>query len=122
MNDVLFALCRHSTNIMDGWRPFPARAVAQATGTTLYKARKELRRLKAEGLVYTFSAIMDREEPLPYWGWGITDAARRSEEYFAAAKKEAEICESCFNIPKEDMLKSLLGEFDDEYYWKDGGE
>lgn len=119
MNEVLLAVCRHSTSIMDGWIPVPARIIATAAGTTLYKARKELRRLKAEGYVYTYSAILDQEEPLPYWGWGVTDKARKSEEYLQAAKEEAEICESCFDIPKEEMLKSLLDENGIEY-WKGG--
>lgn len=89
MNNVLFALCTHSTNIMDGWHPFPAWAVAQCAGVSLYKARKELRKLKEEGLAYTFSAVLDSEEPLPYNGWGITEKARKTEEYILAVKKRS---------------------------------
>lgn len=116
MNDILYSLCLHSTDIMDGWTPIPARLIAKSVGVSLYKARKELCTLKENGYAYTFSLIIDPEETiLPYHGWGITEAARETEEYKKAAHREAEICEECFNIPKSQMLSALLkGEYDEK--------
>ena len=112
MNQILYALCRHCVGIMDGWRPFPAWAVAQQAGVSLYAARKELRRLKQEGIVYTISekpSVDDCECVVPYHGWTITRKAYDTEEYIAAANKEAEICAECFGSSKEDYLRAFLG-------------
>lgn len=112
MNQILYALCRHCVGIMDGWRPFPAWAVAQQAGVSLYAARKELRRLKQEGIVDTISekpSADDCECVVPYHGWTITRKAYDTEEYIAAANKEAEICAECFGSTKEDYLRAFLG-------------
>lgn len=112
MNQVLYALCRHCVGIMDGWRPYPAWAVAQQAGVSLYVARKELRRLKQEGVVDTICekpSAEDCENTLPYHGWTITRKAYDSEEYIAAANKEADICAECFGSTKEEYLRAFLG-------------
>ena len=112
MNKILYALCWHCVGIMDGWRPYPARAVAQQAGVSLYAARKELRRLKQEGFVDTICekpSANDCENMLPYHGWTITPKAYDTEEYVAAANKEAAICADCFGSTKEDYLKAFLG-------------
>ena len=112
MNQILYALCRHCVGIMDGWRPFPAWAVAQQADVSLYAARKELKRLKQEGVIDTICekpSADDCEFALPYHGWTITRKAYDTEEYIAAANKEAEICAECFGSTKEDYLRACLG-------------
>ena len=76
---------------------------------SLYAVRKELRKLKADGLTYTFQAVVDPDtSTLPLHGWGITKAAFRTEEYAKAAEEEAKLCEKCFGIPSEEMIKILF--------------
>lgn len=98
MDDVLYALCRHAVGIMDGWHPYPAWAIAEQAGVSLSTARRRLRKLKAEGLVMTFSekADPDSEYSLPYHGWGITDQAKETEEYKKAERREVKICREVF--------------------------
>lgn len=113
LNKVLYALCRHCVSIMDGWMPFPAWAIAHQAGISLYAARKELRRLRQEGIVDTISAKLpsdDCESTLPYHGWTITHKAYDTDEYIAAANREAEICAKCFGSTKGDYLKAFLGQ------------
>ena len=54
MNTILYCLCCHCVGIMDGWRPFPATAIAQSLGMSVHKVRYHLRKLKAKGLVNSF--------------------------------------------------------------------
>ena len=53
MNDILYSLCLHSIDIIDGWTPISARLIAKNVSVSLYKARKELRTLKENGYAYT---------------------------------------------------------------------
>ena len=59
MNEVLYTLCRHNVNIMNGWYPFASTAISKSLDISLYKTRKELKKLKEQGLVesciYTIS-------------------------------------------------------------------
>lgn len=90
MNETLYRLCVHAVNLMGGWHPIPARFIAESTGVSLSTARRRLRELKATGMAKTFCELPDYEEgfTLPYWGWGITDKARETEEYRKAYQEE----------------------------------
>ena len=59
MNDVLYAICRNSLSIMDGWIPTPSTVIAEELGMSVYQVRKELKRLKELGLVV--STIYDQK-------------------------------------------------------------
>lgn len=93
MNETLYRLCVHAVNLMGGWHPIPARFIAEITGVSLSTARRRLRELKKSGLAKTFyeSQDSDCEVTLPYWGWGITDKARETEEYKKAYSEELEV-------------------------------
>ena len=106
MNKTLYALCTHDVNLMCGWHPIPARFIAESTGVSLSTARRRLRELKATGMAKTFceSPDSDCEFPLPYWGWGITDKARETEEYKKAYSEELEVRkEICPDINWEEL-------------------
>ena len=99
MNPVLFAICRSCTSIMDGWVPIPSTCVAKMCGMTLYKARKEIKKLKEKGLV-TSSRYVERGEERTYIinGYTITKAAKTTREYITAYSEERRICKEAFGI------------------------
>lgn len=92
MNEALYRLCVHEVNLIDGWSPIPARFIAESMGVSLSTARRRLRGLKAVGLARTFCVVPDCDDELipPYWGWGITDKAKETEEYKKAYFDELE--------------------------------
>lgn len=94
----MYHLCRHVVGIMDGWRPYPAWAIAEQVGVSLSTARRRLRKLKAQGLARTFSQPPDPESEfsLPYYGWGITDETCQTEEYKKAWEAEEKILRKVF--------------------------
>ena len=49
MNDILYHLCSHSVNIMDGWLPYPSTALSKVCNLSLYEIRKELKKIKRAG-------------------------------------------------------------------------
>lgn len=105
-SNVFTALCRHCVSIMDGWVPYPAWAIAQSCGLTLYQTRKELHRLRDMGLCAVDTMILDREDyMLPYHGWQITKEARATPQYQEAELQEAELCAQCFGGTVESYLK-----------------
>lgn len=98
MDKVLYCLCRHAVGIMDGWHPFPAWAIAEQAGVSIYTARRKLRKLREQGLTKTFSEAPDPESEFnfPYHGWGITEKAFETEEYKKAWEQEEEILRKVF--------------------------
>lgn len=54
MDDILYKLCRRSVNIMDGWHLYPATCIAESLDLSVHKVRYHLRKLKEQGLVYSF--------------------------------------------------------------------
>lgn len=109
LDAVLFALCRHVTDIMNGFTPYPARMIASSCGLSLAQTRKRLRALKEQGYVYTFSYRDPDSEYPPLNGWGITEKSESTPEYEKAAREEARICAKCFGGSEESYLKSLMG-------------
>ncbi len=100
MDKILYCLCKHCVGIMDGWRPFPATAIAEMLGISVHKVRYHLRKLKEKGLVKSFheGGISEDGEVYCLWGWTITKKAYSTEEYKKAYEIEREICKKCFDI------------------------
>lgn len=100
MDKILYCLCRHCVGIMDGWRPFPATAIAESLGMSIHKVRYRLRKLKENGLVNSCheGGITEDGDVFCYWGWTITPKVFSTEEYIKAHEKERELCEKCFDI------------------------
>lgn len=99
MNEVLYRLCRHNVSIMDGWIPFPSTILSKLCNMSLYKTRKELKRLKDLGYVKA-DRWCDVGEDRNYLvnGYTITEKAKETEEYKKAYSEEANICKWCFDI------------------------
>lgn len=103
MNNVLYVLCRHCLSIMDGWYPYPSTVIAEQLGISLYRVRKELKRLKELGLVV--STMYCWEEEYGNYilrGYTITDKARATKEYKEAYEREEKIRQECLSMA---MLK-----------------
>ena len=99
MNDVLYRLCRHNVSIMDGWRPFPSTCLSVVCKLSLYQTRKELKKLKEQGLVEScIDSISDDVGTSVLRGYHITEKAKETEEYKKAWQEEREICKECFGI------------------------
>lgn len=100
MDDILYALCRHNVSIMDGWHPYPATCIAETLGISVHKVRYHLRKLKEEGLVYSFQEGGMEEDGQVFClrGWGITRKAVDTKEYEKAFEEERELCKKCFGI------------------------
>lgn len=98
-NSILYVICRHSVSIMDGWIPFPSTCIAHVTQIDLKTVRKELKRLKKEGLVDSDLYVeLDEERPILVRGYIVTEKGKQTEEYREAYEEEREICKQCFHI------------------------
>ena len=100
MNDVLYRLCRHDVSIdMYSWVPYPSTSLSKSCGLSLYQTRKELKKLKEQGLVEScIDSISDDEGTCVLRGYHITEKAKETEEYKKAWQEEREICKECFGI------------------------
>lgn len=108
---VFAALCSHAVNIMDCWVPYPCTVIAWRLKISVYQVRKAMKVLVSEGLAQRCSCVINPEEcALPYNGFTITDAARKTAIYRYEARKEARICAECFGFPEDDFFRSLCGE------------
>lgn len=98
-NPILFSLCMHSCSIMDGWIPYPSTCISRSTKIELSIVRKELKRLKKEGLVDS-DLYVDRGEdrPILIRGYIITEKGKDTDEYRKAWEMERRICKECFDI------------------------
>lgn len=99
VNIILYHLCRHDVSLMDSWHPYPSTALSKACGLSLYKTRKELKALKANGLVESDIECLCGEEG--NWilrGYHITEKAKETKEYKKAFEEEKEICKEIFDI------------------------
>lgn len=99
MNDVLLHLCRHCVSIMGGWFPMPATILCESVGMSLYQTRKELRRLKEQGIVKSvrYCEVTEDGNRLVS-GWQTTDKAKDTPEYKMAWAEERGICREAFGI------------------------
>ena len=104
---VFTALCNHCVNIMDGWVPYPAWAIAQSCGLTIHQTRSELNRLRGMGLCTVDTMALDKEDYiLPYRGWQVTRKAKGTQQYKDAELEEAKLCAECFGGSVESYLLS----------------
>ena len=100
-NKVLYHLSVHSCSIMDGWHPYSSKLLAEVCEMPLKETLKELRKLKAQGLITSFCEAFYNDYTQHYqvyWGWTITSKAETTEEYQKAYEREREICKEVFNI------------------------
>ena len=82
MNNVLYKLCLHCVDIMDGYLPFPSTVLSKSCGLSLYKTRKELKRLKEQGCVVADRYTESTEDgQILLNGYTITEKAKETEEY-----------------------------------------
>lgn len=108
MNKILYTLCRHNLSIMGGWVPYPSTHLSKHCGLSLYQTRKELKKLKKQGLVVSdMQVISDDEGTTILRGYTITKKAKSTEEYKKAHKEEREICIKVF---KMDVIGELVEE------------
>lgn len=119
MNTVLLSLCRHCCSIMDGWVPYPSTCIARSTKIDLKSVRKELRKLKQAGLIYSDLYVEtgeDLDRPILVRGYLVTDQCKDTEEYRTAWAEEREIVNKCFNldIGPVDNYSKIAAEFEKE--------
>ena len=99
MNDVLYHLCRHCVCIMHGWIPCPSTRLSEICKLSLYKTRKELKKLKEQGLVVAdrYCHIGEDSNHLLN-GYTITEKAKSTEEYIKAYNEERQLCKETLHI------------------------
>jgi hypothetical protein len=88
-------------SIVDGWIPCPSTVVAAICDISLYKARKEIKKLKEEGLVVSNRYIdndEDNERPIIVNGYTITNKAKETAEYKLAFEEERAACMEIFGF------------------------
>lgn len=103
-NSIFYLLCRRSVSIMDGWVPTPSTLLSHLTGMSLYKTRKKLKELKAQGLVDSDLWVDHNEErPILLRGYIVTEKGKQTEEYREAYEEERELCKKCFHIDIGEM-------------------
>lgn len=93
--EIFYRLCRHQVNIMDGWIPFPAKALAETANLSIFVVCRELKQLEAKGLIEKESVVTDAEYP-PVTGWMVTEKGTKMPEYEKAWQEEKEICRRVF--------------------------
>ena len=105
MNDVLYRLCRHNVNIMDGWIPYPSTILSEVCELSLYKTRKALKKLKEQGLVISerYCEVGEDRNCL-ISGYTITEKAKETEEYKKALAEERKLCQEVYGF---DMFPEL---------------
>jgi DNA-binding PadR family transcriptional regulator len=104
MNPIFYSLCLHSCSIMDGWIPYPSTCISYTTKIDLPVVRKELRRLKKEGLVDSDLWVERGEErPILVRGYVVTEKGKATDEYRTAWELERRICQECFDIDIGDI-------------------
>lgn len=100
MNSPVFeSLCRHACCIFGGWYPYPTRCMAESTGLSMYKTRKELHRLRDLGLVEV-DRYCEVGEDGNYLisGWKVTNEGRKTDTYKQMDEEEAQRVRECFNF------------------------
>lgn len=100
MDEILYVLCRHNVNIMDGWRPYPATIIAKQFNLSVNKVRYHLRKLKEQNIVKTSydGGMTEDGEVYCCHGWTITKNAHETKEYQKAKKLEDKLLKKCFGI------------------------
>ena len=98
-NDVLYHLCRHCVSIVQGWIPLPSTVLSQDINKSLYQTRKELKKLKEQGLILSVRYCeVGEDRNYLMAGYQITDKAKETPEYKKAWEEERQICKEAFGI------------------------
>lgn len=108
LDAVLFVICKHATNIMNGSAPYPERMIPSSCGLSLAQARKHLRVLQHKGYIFRSSYQDPDSKRPPFDGWKITKKAKTTPEYEKAAREKAQICAKCFGGSEEAYLKKFM--------------
>ena len=106
---VLYKLAVIDCAIMPGGEVTPSATLAKLCKLSRKDTLKELRRLKAQGLVVSaHDSYYDHHSERSYLltGWHTTKKARETPEYRKAYDRERRICKEIFNID--------IGELTDE--------
>lgn len=77
----------------------PSTYLSQTLGKSLYQTRKELKRLKEQGLVVSdrYCQVGEDRNYL-MCGYTITDKAKSTHEYKTAWEEERQVCKEAFDI------------------------
>lgn len=104
MNNVLYKLCLHCVDIMDGYIPFPSTILSKSCNLSLYKTRKELKALKEQGYVVADRYTENTEErTILINGYRITDKAKETEEYKKAFEVERKLVSDVYGFDISQM-------------------
>lgn len=98
MNKVLYYLCWYA--VMPGrYYPIPSTLLSRLCNTSLYKTRKEINKLKEQGLIVS-DRYCEIGEDRNYLinGYTITEKAKETEEYKIAYENEQQIFKECFGV------------------------
>ena len=101
LNKVLYHLCRQNVSIMDGWYPIPSTFLSEICNLSLYKTRKELKKLKEQGYIISdcMSIYNDFEcQQYIIRGYTLTEKGKETEEYRKAYEEERKLCDECFGF------------------------
>lgn len=104
---VLRELCRHDCDFMSCWVPLPTTVIAHYLNLSLYKVRKAMKQLVAEGLAVRTACVLDLEDSLlPYNGFHITSKGKSTGIYMYVSLRCARIAAACFDANVESFLPS----------------
>lgn len=88
MNEILYQICRNDLFLMD-WHPYPSTLISKRVGMSLCKTRKELKKLKEQGLIKSvIYSEVDEEQNYIFRGYESTEKAKSTEEYKKAYLEE----------------------------------
>lgn len=99
LNRILLLLCATDVSICGEPNILPSTYLADQLDVTVYAARKELKRLKAEGLVVSDRYCCVTEDGnFIVAGFCITAKAKQTSEYASAWERERKICKEIWDI------------------------
>lgn len=106
---ILRILCEHKCFIHGSWHPVPCTFIAQKLNKSLYSVRKAMHNLVDEGYAQKHWYVPSGDEVCPpVCGYIITEKAYGTQTYEDAVYKEAQAREKCFNIPKDQTIRTLI--------------
>lgn len=106
---ILRVLCKQRCFINGSWCPVPCTVIAKEINKPVAAVRKAMRNLVADGYAQKHWYVVPSDEPHPpVWGYIITEKAYLSQAYEDAAYREAQAREKCFNIPKDQTIRTLI--------------
>lgn len=99
MNIVLYKLCCHAVMITPDYYPLPSTILSMQCKLSLYKTRKELNKLKEDGLVIScVECLVAEYGNYIMRGYKITKKAEKTIEYKKAYEEERKIVKEIFGF------------------------